>query len=69
MGGNGKSLSLSAYIHTHILYIYTYIYIYTVIAYQDGNLPSGESMVRQFLQGQRFFNQEFGFYCREVSNA
>uniref|UniRef100_A0A3P8UMG9 alpha-mannosidase n=1 Tax=Cynoglossus semilaevis TaxID=244447 RepID=A0A3P8UMG9_CYNSE len=31
----------------------------------DGNLPSGESMVRQFLQGQRFFNQEFGFYCRE----
>uniref|UniRef100_A0A665W947 Alpha-mannosidase 2C1 n=1 Tax=Echeneis naucrates TaxID=173247 RepID=A0A665W947_ECHNA len=32
----------------------------------DGNLPSGESMVRQFLEGQRFFNQEFGMYCKEV---
>ncbi|KAF7224392.1 alpha-mannosidase 2C1 [Nothobranchius furzeri] len=31
----------------------------------DGNLPSGESMVRQFLQGQRFFNQEFGMLCKE----
>lgn len=31
----------------------------------DGNLPSGESMVRQFLEGQRFFNQEFGSYCKE----
>ncbi|XP_029431160.1 LOW QUALITY PROTEIN: alpha-mannosidase 2C1 [Rhinatrema bivittatum] len=31
----------------------------------DGNLPSGESMVRQFLQGQRFFQQEFGKSCTE----
>ncbi|KAJ8002432.1 hypothetical protein DPEC_G00158840 [Dallia pectoralis] len=31
----------------------------------DGNLPSGESMVRQFLEGQRFFQKEFGNYCRE----
>ncbi|KAJ7311155.1 hypothetical protein JRQ81_006760 [Phrynocephalus forsythii] len=31
----------------------------------DGNLPSGESMVRQFLQGQRFFQQEFGMLCQE----
>ncbi|XP_064169237.1 alpha-mannosidase 2C1 [Anguilla rostrata] len=31
----------------------------------DGNLPSGESMVRQFLEGQRFFHQEFGRYCTE----
>ncbi|XP_043933120.1 alpha-mannosidase 2C1 [Protopterus annectens] len=31
----------------------------------DGNLPSGESMVRQFLQGQRFFKQEFGRQCLE----
>ncbi|XP_038562144.1 alpha-mannosidase 2C1 [Micropterus salmoides] len=31
----------------------------------DGNLPSGESMVRQFLEGQRFFNHEFGIYCKE----
>uniref|UniRef100_A0AAX7UVJ3 alpha-mannosidase n=1 Tax=Astatotilapia calliptera TaxID=8154 RepID=A0AAX7UVJ3_ASTCA len=31
----------------------------------DGNLPSGESMVRQFLEGQRFFNKEFGRYCKE----
>lgn len=35
-------------------------------AFQDGNLPSGESMVRQFLQGQLFFNREFGMYCKEV---
>ncbi|XP_067327566.1 alpha-mannosidase 2C1 [Anolis sagrei] len=32
---------------------------------QDGNLPSGESMVRQFRQGQRFFQQEFGKTCLE----
>ncbi|KAM9753087.1 alpha-mannosidase 2C1 [Menidia menidia] len=31
----------------------------------DGNLPSGESMVRQFLEGQRFFIQEFGLHCKE----
>ncbi|CAH2273484.1 alpha-mannosidase 2C1 [Pelobates cultripes] len=31
----------------------------------DGNLPSGESMVRQFLQGQHFFLQEFGKLCEE----
>lgn len=33
---------------------------------QDGNLPSGEAMVRQFLQGQNFFRQEFGKMCSEV---
>lgn len=31
----------------------------------DGNLPSGESMVRQFLHGQNFFKDEFGNYCKE----
>ncbi|KAL0968906.1 hypothetical protein UPYG_G00273490 [Umbra pygmaea] len=31
----------------------------------DGNLPSGESMVRQFMEGQRFFKNEFGNYCKE----
>lgn len=31
----------------------------------DFNLPSGESLVRQFLYGQRFFKHEFGAYCRE----
>uniref|UniRef100_A0AAY5ER63 alpha-mannosidase n=1 Tax=Electrophorus electricus TaxID=8005 RepID=A0AAY5ER63_ELEEL len=31
----------------------------------DGNLPSGESMVRQFLEGQNFFKAEFGQYCKE----
>jgi alpha-mannosidase len=30
----------------------------------DCNLPSGESLVRQFLFGQRFFRQEFGITCR-----
>ena len=33
---------------------------------QDGNLPSGESFIRQFLVGQRFFREEFGKYCSEV---
>ncbi|KAF4081342.1 hypothetical protein AMELA_G00160170 [Ameiurus melas] len=31
----------------------------------DGNLPSGESMVRHFLEGQNFFKAEFGQYCKE----
>ncbi|XP_036074009.1 alpha-mannosidase 2C1 isoform X8 [Rousettus aegyptiacus] len=31
----------------------------------DGNLPSGEAMVRQFLQGQNFFLQEFGKMCSQ----
>lgn len=34
----------------------------------DCNIPSGESLVRQFLLGQRFFKQEFGSYCREFWN-
>jgi alpha-mannosidase len=31
----------------------------------DCNLPSGESLLRQFLHGQRFFEQEFGRRCTE----
>ncbi|HZQ07298.1 MAG TPA: glycoside hydrolase family 38 C-terminal domain-containing protein [Anaerolineae bacterium] len=31
----------------------------------DCNLTSGESLVRQFLFGQRFFRQEFGITCHE----
>ena len=31
----------------------------------DCNIPSGESLVRQFLLGQRFFRQEFGVTCQE----
>ncbi len=34
----------------------------------DCNIPSGESLVRQFLLGQRFFKKEFGSYCREFWN-
>jgi alpha-mannosidase len=34
----------------------------------DCNLPSGESLVRQFLYGQRFFEQEFGRRCGEFWN-
>ncbi|MDO4941998.1 MAG: glycoside hydrolase family 38 C-terminal domain-containing protein [Lachnospiraceae bacterium] len=30
----------------------------------DCNLPSGESLVRQFLHGQEFFEREFGERCR-----
>ena len=29
----------------------------------DGNIPSGESMARQFLYGQKFFKENFGSYC------
>ena len=28
----------------------------------DGNIPSGESMIRQFLYGQKFFKEHFGSY-------
>jgi alpha-mannosidase len=31
----------------------------------DCNLPSGEALVRHFLHGQRFFEQELGSRCRE----
>ncbi|MDX2226521.1 MAG: alpha-mannosidase [Verrucomicrobiae bacterium] len=34
----------------------------------DCNIPSGESLVRQFLYGQRFFREEFGIECREFWN-
>jgi len=34
----------------------------------DCNLPSGESLVRQFLLGQRFFEREFGRRCSEFWN-
>lgn len=44
------------------------VFFLSLFACKDGNLPSGESMVRQFLEGQRFFNQEFGAYCKEVEN-
>lgn len=32
----------------------------------DTNLPSGESLARQFILGQRFFQQEFGITCAEA---
>ena len=32
--------------------------------HQDCNLPCGESLVRQFLYGQRFFEKHFGVRCR-----
>lgn len=32
----------------------------------DCNLTSGESLVRQFLHGQRFFKRHFGRYCNEL---
>src|SRR6478736_2202337 len=34
----------------------------------DCNLPSGESLVRQFLHGQRYFQREFGRRCPEFWN-
>lgn len=32
----------------------------------DTNVPSGESLIRQLLHGQRFFQQEYGITCREI---
>ena len=34
----------------------------------DCNIPSGESLVRQFLIGQNFFAKEFGIRCKEFWN-
>lgn len=34
----------------------------------DCNIPSGEALVRQFLYGQRFFQQEFDILCEEFWN-
>jgi alpha-mannosidase len=34
----------------------------------DCNIPSGESLLRQFLHGQRWFEQRFGRRCREFWN-
>jgi alpha-mannosidase len=31
----------------------------------DCNLPSGESLVRQFIEGQGFFQENFGLRCKE----
>jgi alpha-mannosidase len=31
----------------------------------DCNIPSGESLLRQFIHGQRFFEDEFGIRCRD----
>ena len=30
----------------------------------DGNLPAGESLIRQLVLGQRYFEREFGFHSR-----
>lgn len=38
---------------------------YMFLVAKDCNIPSGESLVRQFLIGQRFFQQEFGMTCKE----
>jgi alpha-mannosidase len=29
----------------------------------DGNMPSGEALVRQFVLGHKFFMENFGFRC------
>lgn len=34
----------------------------------DCNIPSGESLLRQFLIGQRYFEQELGYRCNEFWN-
>ena len=39
-----------------------------LFSFQDGNIPSGESFIRQFLVGQDFYQKEFGQVCQEVSS-
>lgn len=34
----------------------------------DCNIPNGESLVRQFLTGQAYFQKEFGIQCKEFWN-
>ncbi|XP_076033837.1 alpha-mannosidase 2C1-like [Oratosquilla oratoria] len=31
----------------------------------DGNIPSGESFIRQFVYGQKFYQKELGYTCKE----
>lgn len=40
---------------------------FSVFFLQDGNIPSGESFIRQFVVGQNFYQKEFGQVCQEVS--
>ena len=48
--------------------IFNGVVLIAVVAFtQDGNIPSGEAFVRQFLLGQRYFMKEFGCQCTEVS--
>lgn len=35
----------------------------------DGNIPSGEAFIRQFMYGHKFFMEEFGLKCDEVCQA
>uniref|UniRef100_A0A674K1J7 alpha-mannosidase n=1 Tax=Terrapene triunguis TaxID=2587831 RepID=A0A674K1J7_9SAUR len=69
-GGQQNSWSkdrrkVSAYSKEHVGQEICTEFLRVAIVFQDGNLPSGESMVRQFLQGQRFFQQQFGKLCSE----
>ena len=49
-----------------LIFEFVICFIFFIIL-KDGNLPSGESFIRQFLVGQKFFQQEFGRVCQEVN--
>ena len=73
---HGRGTSTCMYMYASVLHIKIYcsllILLFGVLlelfmlSPKDGNIPSGESFVRQFLVGQRFFKEEFGAYCKEV---
>lgn len=41
--------------------------LHRIFSLQDGNIPSGESFIRQFVVGQNFYRKEFGQVCQEVN--
>ena len=58
---------LYMYMYTlHMWYPHLHVHVHVFPALQDGNIPSGEAFVRQFLIGQKFFKEEFGSYCSVV---
>jgi len=49
----------------HYVSIGRYIPVGGTWVEMDGNIPSGEGFIRQFLLGQKFFEKEFGIRCKE----
>ena len=68
----------AGYMRAYILVIYLFVNfllkpakiklkLHRIFSLQDGNIPSGESFIRQFVVGQNFYRKEFGQVCQEVN--